>query len=596
MLPSASTATPVPRTRRSVPGSDTAPRSGPAPAVPRMGWLDALRGLAALVVVFYHFADHLLGGVLRLFDGWLWTGRYGVMLFFLVSGYVIPMSLERYGNLRRFWLGRLFRIYPAWLLAVVLAGVAIAVLDHRRMPAALTADPVAGALAHLTMLQELLGLPNLLGVFWTLSYEMVFYLFMSALFVFGLHRRPAVFAIGIAAAALAGGWNLPDGAFTARGPGPLVTTVLVTAVVIGSVLAYLSGRRTAAVVAAGAGLGIIALPALNGAAVAASHASGSWQALTFLAIMFCGSVIHAAQHGRLRRRAAAAALATAAACLLLSAWWNTPRPGQSAEAADRARTVAIGTLLAVAVTFAIGYAWRHRRVPDWAAWLGRISYSVYLLHPLLLWILDPYLDEARRLAVPVKLLIAVGYLSIVLIGSSLAYRWVELPGQALGKRVGRAVERRWSLAGRHAASEGRRAAPVERRPASAEQGGDSEERGAGRDGEWVGEQRLSGEVPDRRPGAEAGRRAADVRGTGARVAGRSGDRWLVADAAEGPRGGGRAGAPWPGSGGSGGSGGSDGSGGSGGSGGSRVLNRQGEAEPPVKPRTPEPDSAPPTHG
>jgi peptidoglycan/LPS O-acetylase OafA/YrhL len=408
-----------------------------------MGWLDALRGLAALVVVFYHFADHLLGGVLKIFGGWLWTGRYGVMLFFLVSGYVIPMSLERYGNLRRFWLGRLFRIYPAWLLAVVLAGIAIAVLDHRRVPGALAADPVAGTLAHLTMLQELLGLPNLIGIFWTLSYEMVFYLFMSALFVFGLHRRPAVFAVGIAAVAMAGGRSLPDGAFTTSGPGPLVTTVLVTAVVAGSLLAYLSGRRTVAVVAAAAGLGMIALPALNGAPVAASHASGSWQALTFLAIMFCGSVIYAAQHGRLRRRAATLTLGAAAACLLLSAWWNTPGPGQSAEAVDRARTVAIGTLLAVAVTFAIGYAWRHRRVPGWAAWLGRISYSVYLLHPLVLWVLRPYLHEARQLPLPVQLLVAVGYLAIVLIGSSLAYRWVERPGQALGKRVARAVERRW---------------------------------------------------------------------------------------------------------------------------------------------------------
>ena len=44
-------------------------------------------------------------------------GKYGVLLFFLVSGYVIPMSLERHGSLRRFWIGRLFRIYPAYLAA-----------------------------------------------------------------------------------------------------------------------------------------------------------------------------------------------------------------------------------------------------------------------------------------------------------------------------------------------------------------------------------------------------------------------------------------------------------------------------------------------
>ena len=54
------------------------------------------------------------------------TGLYGVLVFFLVSGYIIPASLERHGRVRTFWIGRVFRIYPLWssLCAVLLVGFA----------------------------------------------------------------------------------------------------------------------------------------------------------------------------------------------------------------------------------------------------------------------------------------------------------------------------------------------------------------------------------------------------------------------------------------------------------------------------------------
>jgi peptidoglycan/LPS O-acetylase OafA/YrhL len=40
---------------------------------------------------------------------WFDPGTYGVMVFFLVSGYIILASLERSGSVRRFWVSRLFR-------------------------------------------------------------------------------------------------------------------------------------------------------------------------------------------------------------------------------------------------------------------------------------------------------------------------------------------------------------------------------------------------------------------------------------------------------------------------------------------------------
>ncbi|WP_405088849.1 acyltransferase family protein [Microbispora sp. NBC_01389] len=76
----------------------------------RLAWLDALRGLAALTVVFEHALTPLLPEarlpVKAVFD----PGWYGVMVFFLVSGYIVPASLERRASLRKFWISRFFRL------------------------------------------------------------------------------------------------------------------------------------------------------------------------------------------------------------------------------------------------------------------------------------------------------------------------------------------------------------------------------------------------------------------------------------------------------------------------------------------------------
>ncbi len=43
-----------------------------------------------------------------------------MVVFFLCSGFIIPVSLERQGSLRRFWIRRLLRRYPLYWLSVVL--------------------------------------------------------------------------------------------------------------------------------------------------------------------------------------------------------------------------------------------------------------------------------------------------------------------------------------------------------------------------------------------------------------------------------------------------------------------------------------------
>src|SRR4051812_44645930 len=292
-----------PAASRVGPPAVVVPQPRGAGAAPRLAWLDALRGFAALVVAYFHLQSYTLDRPAAVFDGWLDLGRYGVLLFFLVSGYVIMMSLERYGSLRRFWVGRIFRIYPAWLLTALLMAVVVAA-GVRPLGGILRENPEAAVLGHATMLQELLGLPSFVNVFWTLSYEMVFYLLISGLFVLGLHRRCAWWAVGLAVTALVAGRLLPNDLFTGGAENLAVLSAAVALVLAGTVAAYVSGRRTAAVVAAVAGIGMVLLPALNGGAHPDSHApGGSWRALSFLTLMLARTGVYAPQQGPLSRPA-----------------------------------------------------------------------------------------------------------------------------------------------------------------------------------------------------------------------------------------------------------------------------------------------------
>ena len=97
--------------------------SGSAGTPGRLAWLDVLRGVAALCVVFDHFGSFVPPRIQATVSQWLDPGTYGVFVFFLISGYIVPASLERKGSVRTFWVSRMFRLYPLYLLAI---GIAVA--------------------------------------------------------------------------------------------------------------------------------------------------------------------------------------------------------------------------------------------------------------------------------------------------------------------------------------------------------------------------------------------------------------------------------------------------------------------------------------
>ncbi|WP_399079056.1 acyltransferase family protein [Streptomyces zaehneri] len=385
----------------------------------RLGWLDALRGIAALVVVFDHSSYSFMAEFRRQLMPEFNTSRYGIMVFFLVSGYIIPASLERRGSIRTFWIGRIFRIYPLW------AAVAAAVLGAHLLGIAEIRDfggesVAAVVIAHVTLFQELLGTPNLLLVLWTLSYEMAFYLLVVALFSVRLHQRSATYAVALAALAavsVTAGAALPVSALSgAVGVAPLVVAVAITmAVAIGCASAQSPILRVSGAVLGG--LLALVLVTCNGTVP-------MWEGLVILAVMFLGTAVYRAESGQSSWRYAASAAAVVVVCAVGSAY----RYGGGANFTGRGWIVAF--LLAVA-TFGIGLAFRRRRIPRWLIGLGTISYSVYLVHPVLLAVSDGTIGRWERN----NLVLEIAFYAVLLPVSALTYRCVEAPCQAWGRRL-----------------------------------------------------------------------------------------------------------------------------------------------------------------
>jgi peptidoglycan/LPS O-acetylase OafA/YrhL len=78
---------------------------------------------------------------------------------------------------------------------------------------------------------------------------------------------------------------------------------------------------------------------------------------------------------------------------------------------------------------------RRVRIPRWCAWLGLISYSVYLLHPLVFNAYRSIPVLHRKHTMPDQVLFFFALLAVIIALSALTYYLVERPMQRLGRRV-----------------------------------------------------------------------------------------------------------------------------------------------------------------
>lgn len=139
--------------------------------------IEALRGLAAYSVCFSHF-----GPTFEKTNPLWHMGRCGVIVFFVISGYVIPLSLARaryrLRDIGRFALKRAVRLYPAFLAVVATIVLLVAIKESIGKPT--VAYPGWPQLAsNLVFSPFFFGQAYLVPVFWTLTVEWQYYLFIA---------------------------------------------------------------------------------------------------------------------------------------------------------------------------------------------------------------------------------------------------------------------------------------------------------------------------------------------------------------------------------------------------------------------------------
>jgi peptidoglycan/LPS O-acetylase OafA/YrhL len=344
---------------------------------PRVAILDALRGIAALLVVAAHFGSTLSPAFGEMLKNQLSLGQLGVMIFFLCSGYVIPLALEQQASLYNFWVRRFFRLYPVYWLAtalIVICGLSGALMLSSVPRAHITAELLAAnppviALANATMAQSLLTVPSLNPVAWTLTIELLFYGLVSLLFACGLLRYSLIWTLGCLGLAV------------------LSETVM--------------------------------MPVWRSALTGLIQASLPIEVLSFLAMLGCGAVL-----AQLHRRE----IPWLPAVLVIAAVfaWSVVPHGVFVLPGDRiARPLAL-------IVFCVGLLLSRRTVPPIARFLGDISYSVYLFQFPVIWLVPQ--TSSRPLTALVWLLALIAL-------ATLTHRFVEQPGIALGRSFTGAARR-----------------------------------------------------------------------------------------------------------------------------------------------------------
>ncbi len=355
---------------------------------------DQLRGIAALLVVVNHYTgiywvarplvasvtfspaqDGATHALALMAQAWPFNpGVFGVGLFFLISGFVIPNAFTHHSP-ASFLAARALRIWPCYLAAMAVELIATWLSAHY-WSVPFTERPVA-LLANALLVHNLLGVPTFDLVNWTLTIELKFYL-LFALAHAAIARRPGrcVLGAGVMAALLCA--TVPWG------------------------LAVAPGER--------------------------------WEMLTrgisldlqYVPFMLVGTLFHL--HGRGRLGTARLAGLTVATLALVALGFRLTR--DPVEIA----TVLPNYLKALAL-FALAYSLRrHIGGTLVTRWLARISYPLYLVHSLVGYAMLKWLMMGVGLGyVPALALTLASVLGI----ATLLHVFVERPSIAAGRRLGR---------------------------------------------------------------------------------------------------------------------------------------------------------------
>lgn len=360
----------------------------------RIEFANTLRGLAALVVMFGHYCivfwqyrDVASGLVnttplpaeirtpayllaLNAFEPFSF-GLFGVGLFFLISGFVIPFSFER-TDWRGFVIGRVLRIYPTYwagLTVSIIVMLGMGAMSGRPFP--YTGGIVA--LNYLPGLRDVAGVPGIDGIIWTLDIEIKFYLVCALAAALLRAGRLSIFLIPIAL----------------------------------SIPAVLAGPTMEAMLKAGS-------PSYG-------YLSTYCTSVLFLDFMFIGVAFNFV-YRRLLKPELFLLTITGLFCTMCVVWWIT----------STLPTKLLWTYGAALLTFAAAFAYpavfKSRPLTDFCA---SISYPLYVVHGVLGYAV---LRVTAEVGVPAWLTIVIGFACSIAVASAIHFA-VESPSHQAGRRL-----------------------------------------------------------------------------------------------------------------------------------------------------------------
>jgi len=171
-------------------------------ALPEIGFIQYLRGIAAMMVVFHH-----AHGMIPAAANWSAIGSRGVDIFFVISGFVMTYSTA--GNKMtpaEFFVKRLLRVVPLYWIALAYA----------------TRRQWLGGTADVDLARDFFFIPHFFSgnsgpiwpamvPGWTINYEMFFYVLFALCMLLGRLRLPALVLL-LLASMLGNLWPHPDAA------------------------------------------------------------------------------------------------------------------------------------------------------------------------------------------------------------------------------------------------------------------------------------------------------------------------------------------------------------------------------------------------
>jgi peptidoglycan/LPS O-acetylase OafA/YrhL len=227
---------------------------------------------------------------------------------------------------------------------------------------------VRNTLLNLTMFQGYLGIPNVIGLYYTLAMEMAFYIVFSLLFIRQLHRRSVRIA-----------W--------------MVSTVIAVFAILIPLIAH---RRVP----------------LAG--------------LFYILCLTVGTSIYRNFNGEASNGSLIALLSFIAVSIPVAVYLNYVLIKKDDPLEHYSFWAVLAPWSTAYIVFLISYLLRTHSFPRALVWLGTISYSVYLLHPLVLTVVPAWHNPVYSLIVKI---------AVTIIVASCTYLCLERPSIALGKRL-----------------------------------------------------------------------------------------------------------------------------------------------------------------